>query len=334
MGETGKNRVMADNYLIVTYTEFQQIQAEAIITHYKLQNCHLLLVGNSRVSLINKKIFSSIEHIESPKYSSYKRLTLSHYHKLKNQIQDLYHGLRFQALIGAPDDNVDFAIIKKIIDYEEYWNIEDGMANYAYPERHFAIRGFIKKIIFNYLYFAKLDLHAHIGNGMSQKAFRMNVNLTTNKIKGLKIDSSPLILEYLDGSKEYWLSLFNSDLIDFHRNKSQVLVVHKDIDEKYDLEGGKILVKPHPKHGSSIKNNHFITIPVPIEVLPKVFPNIRTFIYQEYLCTSMLNLLSLYKHINIVVDFNVIDLYQQNKSAITYYKNLVTHFSKRVITKK
>lgn len=324
--------MISKGFLIVAYTEYQQLQAEAIIDYYGLEDCHLLIPSQSRVSIINENLFSSVQKLEGPSFSSFERLTITHYHRFQKRTKALYGNIFFRAIIGAADDNIDFAILRKTVNHHEYWNIEDGMANYTYPEIPFILKGLTKKLIFNFIFFKNVDLRIHIGNGRSAKCFRMMSKLTTNKIKGEVIDVSNIIKQYFEKYRSRWDDLFTPKLLEVYGRKEKVLVLHKDVDDKYDVTKQKILVKPHPKHGYNSSSDDYIDIPLPIEVLPILLPNIKTYIYQEYLCTSMLNLLALYEQTEIVIDFDIVSLYRRHKSAIRYFTKLQQHFGKRILS--
>jgi len=316
--------------LCVVFTEFQLIQVESILTHYKLQNNYLILGENSRIqaSLINHNLFEKIKVI--PPYAqngSLRKLLPNYLRHCFTLAKGIIGDKEINTFIGAADENTMFAVIKKLANAKNYYNIEDGLGNY----RNFSIKSkcfiLLKRLLF-LIYGKPLNLAVQKGVVKATKKFRVSDRLSTSK-NNLEIGT--ILRSYIESNKFRYKKLIADPL----RFESKFFLIvtekHPEIQEKLILNNS--IIKPHPKYDiEEVSTDAYLLEKLPVEVVSILFPRACIIIYDSYFCSSILNLIVLCPNVMICLNFDVKKKYKRNKSIVNLGSMISELYHDRFIT--
>lgn len=310
--------------IAVAYTEYQLIQIQALVREYGLEDVYLITFKKNRIPewLIEHDFYKDILWLPEEDIKRYRRITKSYLDEKFYLIKNFIGGKEADILIGAQDENTIFALIKLLAKPRSYWSIEDGLANYYHRNLAFKMGIFFKKILFNLVYGYKLDLSYGHGKVRCNESFRMLPELCVNK--GKHDSLAPIFENYLGSLCEKNIALANEYVSKYSGKKVLVVTNLKNYAHSVNLNK-KMLFKFHPEEEITIDiHDEYIRDYVPIEFLMKTLPDIKTVKFDS-VSSSILNLLCLFKDINIEIRFN-----HKGRTWSDFFDNLLNKYPERI----
>ena len=308
-----------DINLCAIFTEYQLLQAQAILSTIRdplIENI-LILMGRQEIDqkLIDPDLLDSIFRV--PYYeqnSSKNKLTKSYLLKVEKKIKDFIVPQIYNKnirLIGAQDENTDYAILKRNINVIEYFNIEDGLANYYKPSIKKIIQIGFKKTLFKNVYGFDLELYKHFGESLNYKSFRICPELSENK--GLHEGLKNYFIEYLP---EYWPKIeknYDEKDLRIPLNINEIVLIpdwlnNDEIFEFINKNPNKFYI-PHPTIRKRLSKldplrNDIYVGALPLELLLFGNPHIKN-VHFYSLSSSITNLLIIYDYILVNTHFKL-----------------------------
>lgn len=309
--------------LAVVFTEYQLLQTEAIVSHYQLKNVILVIHNkNGRIPewLIDRSLFSEVIQLPVTETAGFYKLSKDYLEYYSSFVADLFKMSKIDILLGGQDENTVFALVKYYAKPREYWNIEDGSANYLKGNMRYKGQLFIKKALFSLYGYRKLDIR--YGHGLSKytKAFRLYPELSIGKKDAIHLGN--VLSDYLKDKVEKirpkvaW--------IDKYKQFDTLVVSELTLSAGIEKYSANELYKFHPEDKPSFENITYIKENIPLEFLPLLLGNIKTIRYQVP-SSSILNML--------VLNFNVkiqLDYLPPNRAFLFYTNNIIKKFSNRI----
>lgn len=310
--------------LAVVFTEYQLLQTEAIVSHYQLKNVVLLIHNkNGRIPkwLIDTSLFAEVIQLPVIETKGLYKLSKEFLRYYSSIVTGLLKKRKINILLGAQDENTVFAIVKYYAKPFEYWNIEDGSANYLKASIRYKAQLLIKKTLFSLYGYRKLDIRYGHGLAKYTRSFRLCPELS---VKGKDATHlGDLLNRYLMAKAEKirpkipWISKYAQ----FDTLVVSEMALNPDIQNK---KIDNALYKFHPEDRPAFDNIIFIKESIPLEFLPLLLGNIKTVRYQVP-SSSILNML--------VLNFNVkiqLDYLPPNKAFLFYTNGIKRKFSDRI----
>lgn len=310
--------------LAVIYTEYQLLQVESLVSQFKLSNVVLLIHNkNNRIPdwLIDHALFDTVIQLpitETKKSYKLSRKYVQHYCSV---ISKLLERKNVNILIGAQDENTIFAIIKYYAKPRQYWNIEDGSANYLRGSSRYKLRLLLKKTLFSLYGYRYLDIRFGHGLVKSDKAFRLYPKLSLGRKDCTYLGD--VLSNYLKEKVEKirpqvkWVEEYN-------RFDTLVVTELSFMSGNTHKLSPKELYKFHPEDKPDFKNITYIKERIPLEFLPLLLPAIKTIRF-ETPSSSILNILVLKFILKVQINYT-----PPNKAFGFYTKNLIKEFGNKI----
>ena len=310
--------------LAVAYTEYQLLQIESLIWHYDLKNVMLIVHNNNnRISdwLIDHSLFDKVIQLPVGERSTLYNLSKEYIRNNCSAISELLGDKKINILIGAQDENTVFAIIKYYAKPKQYWNVEDGNANYVKQNIRYRSELFLKKMLFSLYGYSKLDIRYGHGLVKADKIFRIYPKLSMGNKDCIFLGDC--LGNYLKEKTEKIRSKIN--WIEQYKNFDTLVVSDVAlIPAIQNKHSANELYKFHPDTRVKEENITYIKEKIPIEFLPLLLNNLKTVRY-DYYSGSILNMLVFNFDVKIQINYTPPD-----KVYGLYLKKVIQEFRNKV----